>query len=319
MPNITQYDSTATGLQPTEIGVEAAAQAGNRIGRFYNQWGEALQHFGDRTGQEIGSSIRDAGNVAVDYLDHKQISAGAAHGTQMLANLTDQWNKTVSDPNIDPNDPAIAEKFRTEQLEPTLEKFKEGFWTEKSQAWAEHFTDQLRSHMFEKTSADMSTLAGVALHQNARQLANTSSNTAMSDPSAVPFLLDSASHSITGMAASSPTLKGVEAAKAGMELTEKTKEMIVKSGAIGAIQKSSDPEATAEEWGQRYPQYISGDELKMLGANARQQIRARNYDTELQRRRDDQIATQRSNDARDQYLVAIGSRDSRTIRRLKAS
>lgn len=276
MPNITQYENPVSGLQPDERGIDANLQSARRAGAFFNQAGEAVSSVGDQIGRNIGSTIRDAGNVAVDYAQHQEISHGAAAYAGLNDQLTQAWNQTAK--TADPNDPSVAQKFREQTLEPALEKFGQGFLTEGGQKWAETRVDALRNHMFEKTAADMGTLAGDAVSVNVKTMANSMSNTAMTDPSSVPHLLDSIDSSVGAMVDSSPNIKGVVAQGAKIKLTETMREAIVKAGAIGAIQKASDPEAEAAKWGAQYPQYINGAELKMLGANARQQLRADRID-----------------------------------------
>jgi hypothetical protein len=105
----------------------------------------------------------------------------------------------------------------------------------------------------------------------------------------------------------------VDAAKIASSVSEDTKAEIVKYGAIGAIQKSGNPEATADEWIKKYPQYIDGAEAKMLAANARQQIRARNYDEETQRRKAKEIAQDRSAELTQQYLIDVRSKDPKLM------
>src|SRR5260221_498635 len=144
MANIRELDAPKDlGLRPTEIGVDAIAAAARRIGTFYNQTAEARSD----TGQRIGSTIKEAGQVAVDYMDHREISAGAANGALFMANMNQAWEEKAK--HADPNDTTVAAKFREETLEPALQQFQQGFNTEKSQAWAEHFVDQYRNHMFE--------------------------------------------------------------------------------------------------------------------------------------------------------------------------
>src|SRR5437868_15548346 len=119
MPNIREFEAPKDiGLRPTEIGVDATAAAARRIGTFYNQQAESLSDIGQR----ISSTVRDAGQVADDYVTHRDISAGAAHGTEIVANANSQWNEMAR--KADPNDPSVAQKFLTENLEPALEKFK---------------------------------------------------------------------------------------------------------------------------------------------------------------------------------------------------
>lgn len=269
MPTIKQYDPGQLGLQPSEIGVEATAAAGRRLGMFYNQVGEATQRFGDRAGQELGSAIKDAGDTEVLRETHQQVSHGSATFSTVLDNLTNAWNDTAK--NADPNDPSVAAKFRETVLEPALDKFREGFTTEASQNWAEHHIEELRQHFFEKTSADMSTLAGQAVKVNAVQTINTLSNTALNDPSALPFALKSLDSSVGGMVASSPNLKGASAGAVRSEISEKGRESIVKAAAIGTIQKTGQvPDWVTDP---QYSKYVNGAELKQLQKAAEVQNR----------------------------------------------
>lgn len=240
-------------------------------------------------------------------MDHREISAGVASKDQIRLNLTQQWNDIAK--SADPNDPTVAAKFRAEVMDPALEQFTSGFTTENSQKFAEQAAENIRQHMFEKTSADMSTLAGIAVRKNINDATTSMSNTAILDPSSVPDLLKSVDHSISAVVGSSPTLSATDAARATTELSASTKQAIVHAGAIGAIQKSANPEAEADKWIKNYPDYISGADAKALAGNARQQIRANNYDTEFARRRDKEVATDKSNEATNQYLIDVRSQD----------
>lgn len=271
MPQIRTYEAPQLGLNPTEIGVDATAAAARRVGAAYNQRAAATDELARNTeglgsfeagllndaGRRIGSTIRDAGQAYLDYQDHQEVSHGAATFAQLTDDLTQKWNDTAK--NSDPNDPSVAAKFRETVLEPSLEKYRDGFSTENSQRWAEQHIDALRNHFFQKTSADMSTLAGVAVKNNVTQTGTSMSNTAFTDPSSVPFLLDQADHSIGGIVASSPNLKGADAAKVRAGVTDDVKRSIVQSGMSGAIAKAKDPEAEAQKWIEKYPQYIDGD------------------------------------------------------------
>lgn len=281
--------------------------AGNRIGRFYNQVAAGTQEVGNEAARGYSSAFKAVGDQVVQYAEHREISHGAATFAQINDKLTQQWNDTAK--NADPNDPAVADKFRTEVLEPTLDKYREGFITEGGQKFAESHVESLRNHMFTKTAADMSSLAAHAVSVNVRQTANSLSNTAITDPSAVPHLLASADSMVNGMIDSAPNLKGEPAARARMELSQKMKENIVKSGAIGAIQKSANPEAEAEKWSKKYPEYISGDEMKMLAANARQQIRARRTDEAYSEHLQEKAAARASDNRATQYLQKLYSDD----------
>lgn len=323
MANIQTFDTPSLGLRPSETGVESAAGAARRIGGLYNQEASSLEQLGRDTeslGQFKGQALRSAGNAIaggieaggaayVNYLDHKEISHGAATFAQAQDNLTQQWNDTIK--TADPNDPSVRAKFMEENFDTWADNFRSAFTTQRSQDWAEAHIDALREHMFQKTAADMSTMAGIAVKKNISDATRAMTNTAITDPSSVPYLLGSIEHTINGMVSSSPSLKGVDAARISSDVSESTKAEIVKYGAIGAIQKSGNPEATADEWIKKYPQYIDGAEAKALAGNARQQIRARNYDDETARRKAKEIAQDKSADLTNQYLIDVRSRDPR--------
>lgn len=267
MPNIDVNLQPTPQIRPTEQGIEARVQSAYRGKALFNTAAEAIE----QTGREIGSGIASAGAAAVQYIEHREISAGAKNDADMLAGLTDSWNQTAK--TADPNDASVAKKWQQETLEPALEQFQKGFITQGGQKWAEARVDQLRNHFFEKTAADMSTLAGVAIQNNLHDVANKFSNTAIGDPSAVPFLLQSVDHSVDNMIASSPNLKGVAAEKARLEFSQKIKEEIVKSGMYGAIMNAGDPEAAVQAWIKKYPDYVSGPEAEVFAKQAKVQSR----------------------------------------------
>lgn len=274
MPKIEEFNPGALGLRPSEVGVEATAGAARRLGGFFNQAAEAKQ----QTGRNIGSGIASAGEAAVAIEDHREISTGAAKGVELFAGLTQSKDEAIK--GIDPNDPAYGQKvdaavkqWREQQLEPALDKFSQGFNTQKSQAWAEHFVDQTRTHMWRESTADVSSAAAIGVKNSTRTIVNEATNTALQNPSSVDALLGLTDHSIGGLVDSSP-IKGVAGATIRTEISEKAREQIVKAGAIGAIQKSSDPEATAADWIKRYPKYINGAEALQLGKAAAVQDRS---------------------------------------------
>jgi len=312
MPKITQYDAPeGLGLRPTETGISAVAGAARRLEADYSQAAAAQEG----TGQRYGSAISAAGAVAVKYIDHQQIAAGLAHGAELFDTLGKSKDEAIK--KIDLNDPAYGAKveiaineWREKTLAPALDNFQKGFMTEKSQEWAQHFVGQTRNHMFVESSADVSHAAGIGIHNAINTFTNESSNTALRTPAAVPTLLEASEHAVSGLVSTSP-ISGVAGAKVQTEVLERSREQIVKAGAIGAIQKSADPEATAQEWIAKYPKYINGHEAIVLANNARQQIRARNADAEHQQRREKQEKVEISSEATDQYVIEAASKSPR--------
>lgn len=253
-----QYDAGNVGLNPTEIGADATAAAARRIGSSYNQAGERL-----------GNAIATVGKQAEDYMAHREISQGAADFAAKQQQLTEQWNETAK--NADPNDPTVGKKFIAESVEPELQKFSDSFSTEAGQRWAESHIDALREHMFTKTTADMSTLAGIAAKTNVEKTVNALSSTAASDPSSLDFTLKTAESSISGIASSSPNLDATAKASVQSELLQKAKEQIVKSAVAGMITKNPNVDLTAIQ--QKYGEYINGAEMKQFQKAAQVQAK----------------------------------------------
>jgi hypothetical protein len=240
-------------------------QAARRIGTFYNQKADAL----GQEGQIAASSFRDAGEAALAFEDHREISAGAATGTQLMANALTQWNDVAK--NADPNDPSVAQKYLTETLEPQLEKWTSGFNTERSQQFAQQFADQLRRDMFHKTAADMSTMAGIAVQQNARTTVNSLGTAVAADPSSLDFALSTVDHTLGHTVDSSPTLSADDAARVKTAVTQEAKETIVKSAVASMIQKNPSVDLTAIE--KKYGQYLKPGEIQQFQKAAQTQAK----------------------------------------------
>lgn len=266
MPNIHTYDAPeGLGLRPTETGITAAAAAARRVQGEYNEAAAAKMD----TGQRFGKDIQEAGDVAVKYIDHQQIS----HGANALAGLVDaktkQWNDIVK--NADPNDPTVGPKFLQDSLEPDLEKFKSGFITEAGQKWAEGHVDQLRQHMYAKTSADMATMAGQAAQLNHKQTVNSLASAVYKDPSSLDFALKTLDGATEGVVGSSPNLTGTAAATVKTSLLQSGKEAIIKSAVMGMIEKN--PNVDLDKIQKKYGEYITGPEIKTFAKAAQAQAK----------------------------------------------
>jgi len=255
MPNIREFQTPALGLRANETGVEATAAAARRVGSEYNEAAGAIA----AGGAAVGQSIKIAGELKDEYDSHQEISHGQAGLAGKMGVWTDRWNTEVK--NADPNDPTVAAKYM-EALDADLEKFREGFTTQRSQQWADNHLSGFRQHMGLKTSADMATLAGEAIKTNYRQTTNSLANTVRNDPTSLDFVLKTYEDTLGDLVSTSPTLKGVEAGKLKTELAQRGKEEIIKSAALGHI------EATGKmpDWSRdpKYSPYITGPELKQL-------------------------------------------------------
>ena len=298
MANIQDFDAGNLKLNPTETGVQAVAGTARRIGAFSNQLGSAEDTLARETsrlasetegvgrqtealgsekgammadvGRRAGSAIEAAGDMAVKYVEHQEISHGAAAYARTLEQKTQQWNDLAN--NSDPNDPTTAQRFMT-SLNGDLEKFQgDGFLTEGGQKWAEAHVDALRQHFAEKTQADMAKKAGDAAIVNNRQTVNSLSSTAYSDPTTKDFALAALRSSTEGIISKSPNLDVSQASRVRNELLQSGTESIVKSAAMGEIEKTGKMPGWVSD--PKYAPYVNGAELKMFQKQAEAQTKA---------------------------------------------
>jgi hypothetical protein len=313
VPNIRELNAPSDlAIRPDDRAMEATANAGRRISALYSSAAESTLS----VGRTANSTIQDLGNTAVRFMDNREISNGAKNFATLMAGLDAEWNKRVS--TADPNDPAVAQKFLEEVVNPRLDQMREGFNTENSTRFAETQIQHLRTHFVSKTSSDMATLAGVAAKSNINTLTNQLSNAAISDPSSLKTSLKLVEGSIGAMVDSSPTLSGVNAGKLKLELTEAAQAAIVKAAAIGAI--SANPEAGLKKFsGPEYSKYISGAELRQLEQQARAVERAQRVD-ENYRRKNAELAKEEASDAREgEYLQQLHSDDPKERAKVSAA
>lgn len=328
MPRI-PFDAGNVALRPTEVGIESTAAAARRINSSFNQVSGALSGLGSETaalgnrearataaeGAAISSGVEAAGGLALKYQEHRELAQGTAALAGFLDAKTKQWDDAVK--SADPNDTTVAQNFR-EGLETDFEKFRDGFLTEKGKQWADAHIASARQHFYQKTSADMSALAGAALKNNVQTTADNFSNTAMRSPDfhTVDYLLGTVDSTVGGLIGSSPNVKGTDAAKTALQLSDDLKRHIVKSGAVGAIQKSDDPVATANAWAEKYPDLLSADDLNRLSKGAEAQVRAQrtqdNYDRRVAERETKQRSAERLDELRTNLIdnpTAVKARD----------
>lgn len=264
MPNIKTYDQPNLGIQANEVGPDAFAQAGRRIGAAYSDMSEDMR----RTGQVAASTIDTAGQAYDEYETHKEISSGAPAFSNALLNMTTQWNSIAK--NTDPNNTAVAGKFREDVLEPTLTKLQDSFSTEKGQNWALEQANAIRDHMQHKIIADQSSMASQAVVQNVTETTNTLANNVRQDPSALDASLGIYTHAVGHIVKSSPSITPEAAARVYDAVTEKGLQAITWSAIQGAIEKNpaaglqmaSDP---------RYAKYINASEADRFAKEVERQ------------------------------------------------
>lgn len=244
--NIPEFNAPIEGLRPSESGIQAAVQAGRRIGVFYHQAGEAL-----------GSGTAEVGNAVQDEQFRQELSHGLAAQSQLWSTLTDSWNQTAK--GADPNDASVAAKWRDSVLEPALTQWTDAFTTTKGRVYAEEQAARMRQHFFESTAADQSTLAGIASLTNLQTMGHQYGQTAFNDPSSLDTILGAFD---TGYRASVNAHTGLTADMAARVTGEPLLTMksdIVKQAIDGLLESGPNGIAEARRLltSGKYAQYIS--------------------------------------------------------------
>jgi len=296
MPNIQEFNAGNLSIRPSEEGVQARAGTARRIGMFSNQQAGAeetlaretsrlageTQNLGRETsnlgaekgaalasvGRAVGSGIAAAGDAAVKYLDHEQISKTSANFSALTLQKTKEWDALSSQ---HPDDPTIGAKFLS-SLNDDLEQFKtgSGLVTENAQKFAEAHADAFRQHMAEKITGDMASNAAQDIAIKHRQTVNQLSATVHADPSSLDFAMATLRSTGEGLVSTSPNL-GAKAGAVRMELNQSGNEALVKSAAIGYIEKTGKMPGWVTD--PKYAPYVNATELTMFEKQAKAQAK----------------------------------------------
>lgn len=286
MANIKEYNAGALGLQIPETGIEATAQAARRVGAFYNQAGEAISN----VGQRLGSSVRDAGDAAVGFVEHREKSAGAATLATRLDDADKQWNDILKDPKTDGNDPSVANNFRTNTLEPMLQEWQSGFITKGGQEWAENHVAQAREHFFKKTATDQARLSGAAAINNIDTVVGKAATSVYNDSSGLDFQLGLVQASVMN---TSPTMSPETHEHLMGPVLRKAREQIVQSAFHGEVTRDPNRgEEILDKYTKKYGEYFKPADSSMFATYVKQQQKRadaeeRAADTDARRVRQD--------------------------------
>lgn len=272
--NIVEYAAPSNIGQVSDRASSAHVSAGRRIAMQYNEAGAAIDQFGNN----IGSTVQQLGKAYLDYQTHKEVSAGGLHASSLLLTKTQEWNDAVK--GSDPNDPSTQPKF-LEGLEKSLQNFRESFSTEQGQKWADHHVNTIRDHFNNITTADTSTMAGVAIHNNAVQTINNLTGVVDKDPASIDLakgMLEAQVHSLVD---TSPTLKGTAALKVKTDVMQKGMEQIVKAAVQSSIRKGGTGEEISND--PKYSPYVNAAERQQFVMEQRREERFANAEARTQK------------------------------------
>ena len=297
MANIRVYDAPRLGLQPNERASDALANQARTVGALYDRAASSYR----RLGEEIGGTIRMVGGAVDDFVAGREISSGGKAYAEVQRDIAKAWDDTIT--KSDPNDPSTAQRFTTDVVEPALEKLQSGFFTERGQNFIRGRAQSFREHMFAKTAADMSTMAGIAVRKNLTESLNAFSATVHADPSSLDTVIEAYRAQVAGMTDASPNLRGVEGAKLRAGASQQGIEKIVQQAITSAIEKN--PAAgLAMSKDPKYARYI-GDDASKFERQAKTVIREHRADISWAQHQQDRMAKKASDEARTDLTLKI--------------
>lgn len=239
---------------------------GERVGRFKEE--------STRAGSQALRSFAGAADQWEKVQAQREISQGGAALMAAKNAKTQEWNAFISGDGVDPNDPTLADKFR-DNLDEDLTKFQDSFATDSGKQWASQQVLSMKQHFFEKTAADMSTMAGAAAVNNHRVMTNQAQSMVQLDPSALPSTLGLMDRS-TEATLESGNFTPDQVAKLRTAFQADKENIVV---AAGRGMADANPEEfkkrLAEGW---MPDYLDSDKRKSLDAYADSIINARKVD-----------------------------------------
>ncbi len=229
MPNIVQYTSPVDRVNPSNVGTEAYQRAGYMLGREGNEQAQMIDQAGrsQEVGlDQIGAGLQGAGRefnalhkVAQRHQTQQEILNGSAQLAGMADNLNTQYNTMAT--NAAPNDTSVSSDFRTNILQPALDKFVGGFQTEKGKEWATERATRLAMHFYHTTAADDMRRAGDAAITNLSETQDQLAATAYKNPDFGDHALAEAPAIVQGMVEHS----GMDPADAAKFTTERLAHM----------------------------------------------------------------------------------------------
>lgn len=256
--NIKQFESPIGELHPNEGGISTIA----RMGRI-----EKSNY--DEAGRAYGDIIQGIGKDVDNYEYSQELSQGAASLALIHNNMTTAWNKTAA--ATDPNDDTIQQKFM-DSAEDQLNHWSESFQTRRGQDWAQSQVNSIRTHLWEKTSADMGIRAGEAAVGNLK-----TGLTSLADLAGKDFTtIDHSLEQIDTMVAAQGEA-GYLNQKQRDAISSDMKNELVKAGLKGLADRQPQ-QATALIASGHFDDYISKTEGKQLVNYAKVQEHAREVD-----------------------------------------
>ncbi len=250
MAIVRQYQSPVDRLTPDQTPIERFQQAGYRIVSNYRMAGSDIGRGIAKAGKAIGDNVDN-------YLTQQDISRASSHGAALHASLLNQWNTVARSDTFNPNNQQAAQNFLSQTVEPELEKYQQGFNTERGRVFALEQADSIRNELYHTVAADVSTMAGDAVIKNVNDLSNSVQTMLYHNPEQLGAQLGSIDRTVNALVANSPGISPTEAEKIKTTVGFQMKERATQSAFTGLADRN--PQAALDLLNSgKYGNYING-------------------------------------------------------------
>lgn len=278
MPAIPQYENKIEGVQLNDRASDARIRSGREISANY---GSAAASF-NRLGEEANETIKIAGHEVVKYEQAKEINSGAVAFMGEYARAQQEWEQRLK---ARPDDPTLQAKYM-EDMEPRLQKFRDNFYTEGGQKWAESKIDALRQHLFTKTTAEVASVNASMVKVKVDQATNAASTFVANDPASVKFWLDQHSKDVDIFVNGAPGLTAAQAAQIKEQLKQQGAEKI-SVAAVQSLTMKNPAAGLAMAKDPELAKYIDGADLNRIAKYSEHLIK-----TEARAQREEKIRSE---------------------------
>lgn len=209
MPNIIEYASQSD-INPSDKGIQAADNAGRRLGQY---------------GDEIGRTFKQFGHMVEDHMAVMETSELYKTGTELRINLQQKYAEESALPQ-NRNDPHFGDRFMAE-VGPQLDKWGSHALTDHGQQLAATLKANIRNEIFNHVASGQSAMDTAHVIDNGNQTINSLGSGLLLDPSEANLsrTLGTAKDAIQGMTMAIPDVETRE--RVASELTSQAAPQLV--------------------------------------------------------------------------------------------
>lgn len=209
-----------------------------------------------RGNQELARSVTGVGEALIQRTTQREISALNAEFAKAQAELTVEWQDTLS--KADPNDPEVASRFRKERVDSRLNELKGKASTREAKDYYTRLSSGLGANFLVTTEAGMSKLEETAAVQSWQTQLNQMGDALSADPLSFDTTLPIIDMQLEGLVQS----RGLSREQA-LRLRTDALESAAIAAATGRIEQNVDEGVAYIESG-GYSEYISPQQKNSL-------------------------------------------------------